>query len=182
MELAAELGIGWRDAVLVVISAVGIYATVVLLSRIFGQRSFAQASSFDLALVVGLGTLIGRVVLVKTSLAGGALGLLTMFSLHAALNRAHHRLGWVHAAVENPPVLLVADGEFLDENLHYAHSSRSEVYAEVRVHGYGSMASVRSVVLEASGKMSVIPADAQIDRAVFEEVLGNERLSAFEGR
>ena len=109
-RVASALGLSWTEAGLVVLTATGIYLAVVVLSRVFGQRQFAQSSTYDLAFVFALGSLIGRVILVRTSLLAAVVGLVTMFLLHSATGWLHHHNATVHRLMQNRPVLLVAHG------------------------------------------------------------------------
>lgn len=167
----ARLGMSWNEALLVVVTAAGIYATVILLSRLFGQRQFSATTSYDLAFTFALGSVIGRVVLVRTSLAAGVLGLATLFALHALTGRLHHSVGAVHDLIQNRPVLLAVDGRVLDANLRAAHTSRTELYQQIRAHGHGSLADIGAVVLERNGGMSVLARGTRRDPAVFAEVV-----------
>lgn len=45
---------------MVVLSALGIYLTLVLFTRLAGLRSFSKMSSFDFAITVGIGTVPAR--------------------------------------------------------------------------------------------------------------------------
>lgn len=167
----ARLGMSWGEALLVVLTAAGIYAAVILLSRLFGQRQFSVTTSYDLAFTFALGSVVGRVILVRTSLAAGVLGLTTLFALHALSGRLHHSVGAVHDLIQNRPVLLAADGRILDANLRATHTSRSELYQQLRAHGHGSLVDVGAVVLERNGRMSVLDRRAHRDPDVFDEVV-----------
>lgn len=161
----------WTEALLVVVTAAGIYATVILLSRLFGQRQFSVTTSYDLAFTFALGSVVGRVILVRTSLAAGVLGLATLFVLHALSGRLHHSVRAVHDLIQNRPVLLVVDGRVLDDNLRAARTSRSELYQQLRAHGHGSLEGVGAVVLERNGRMSVLDRDEARDPELFAEVV-----------
>lgn len=77
-----RLGLSWTDALIVVISAVGVYLAFLILIRIVGQRALAAMSSFDFAAAIALGAIMGRAVLGYTpTLAAGALGMSTLFAL-----------------------------------------------------------------------------------------------------
>lgn len=172
-----QLGITWTDAWLTIVSAVGIYAAVVGLSRVFGQRQFGRVTTYDLPFVFAMGTMVGRVVLVRTTLLGGVLGLTVMFLLHAATGALHHRYHEVHRITENSPVLLVVDGAFVEDHLERAHTSDLEVREQIRLAGFGQLEDVGAVVMERTGAMSVIGRDSHLDRELFVDVAGAERLS-----
>ncbi len=173
-----ELWLSWSDAWLTVVTAAGIYVAMIVFSRLWGQRQFATSSSYDLAFVFALGSLIGRVVLVRTTLAVALLGLFTMFALHAATGWLHHHVAVIHRLVQNRPILLVAGSTVLEDNLRRAHTSELELFQQLRLAGRGSLDDVEVVILERNGAFSVIGHDEPIDAELFQEVVGRERLPA----
>src|SRR5699024_12388842 len=74
-----EYGFNGADAIRVVISCIAFYFGITLLLRIFGQRTLASLSSFDLAAIIAMGATIGRAILGDTpTLGAGTLGLATL--------------------------------------------------------------------------------------------------------
>lgn len=175
-HISNQLGVSWSDAWLTVVTAAGIYATIILLSRLFGQRQFAESSTYDLAFVFAMGSLVGRVVLVRVSLLTAVVGLSTMFVLHAVTGWLHQNIHVVHRAIQNPPILVVAHGEVLEGNRRRAHISHFEIYQQLRLHGLSSLEDVGAVILERNGRLSIITADQPIDAEVVQEVIGHEQL------
>ncbi len=170
------LGLTWTEAGLVVITAVGIYTAMLLLSRIFGQRQFTQAATYDLAFVFAAGSLIGRVILVRVSLGAAVLGLVVLFCLHAATGWLHHHVPAFHRLTQNRPILLAHGGEVLQAAMQDAHTSHLEVYEAVRLQGLASLEDTLAVVLERSGEISVIPRGVSVQEGLWREVAGSERL------
>lgn len=179
--IARELSMTATEAWLTIVTATVVYGAVIAFSRVFGQRQFAQSSTYDLAFVFALGSIIGRVVLVRTSLATALLGLGVMFVLHAGTGWLHHHSAAVHKLVQNPPILVVAHGEILDDGMRRAHMSEYELYQSLRSQGRGSLADVQAAVLERNGNVSFIGEGTDIDPSVFEEVVGREHLRPLEG-
>lgn len=56
--MASRLGLSWNELWFTVLTAVGIYAIMIALSRLYGPRQFSTSSSYDLAFVFGLGSVI----------------------------------------------------------------------------------------------------------------------------
>lgn len=175
-EVWSELGLTGTEAWLTLVTATGIYVGAIVLSRIFGQRQFAASSSYDLVFVFALGSVIGRVVLVRTSLAAGLLGLAALFVLHAVTGWLHHHVRAVHDLIQNPPILVVVDGDVVEEGMRRAQLSRAELYQALRQRGYGSLRGLRAVIIERSGDFSVLPEDVDLDADLVREVVGGERL------
>lgn len=174
--LPSELGISWQEAGLVVITTLVIYAVTVVTARLFGQREFAALGTHDLVLVFALGSIIGRVVLVRTSLAAAVLGLTTMFGVHAVMGHVHHRSSRVHALMQNQPILVVAEGRPVPEQLRRAHLSQLELHQLLREQGHASFEGLRAVVLEPNGRASAIASDTPLSSAFVEDVDGAELL------
>lgn len=172
----AELGVSWHEAGLVVITAAGIYLGMLLLSRVFGQRSFSSATTYDLPFVFAIGSIIGRVILVRTSLVAALLGLLAMFVLHHVTGFLHHRVPAFHRVSQNRPTLLVADGQVLDDRVRDAGTSDLEIYEALRLHGLASLSDVLAVVLERNGEFSVVARGTSVEPEVWQEVAGADRL------
>ena len=174
--LAKELWLSWTDAGLVVLTAGAIYLLTIAATRLYGQRQFSNLSSYDMIFTFALGSVIGRVVLVRTSLAAALLGLATLFTLHAVVGRLHHRVQGIHDLIQNRPVLLVADGEVQADQLERSHVSRWELRQALREAGLGSYRSARAVIIEPSGHLSVLPADADVDREFLDDAVGGDRV------
>ena len=73
--------------------------------------------------------------------------------------------------VDNAPVLLMRDGEFLSGALSSERVTRSDVVAKLREANVLQLASVRAVVLETTGDISVLHGDVPIDSALLEQVI-----------
>lgn len=174
--VSSELGISWEEAGIVVVIGVAIYAAALVGARLFGQRQFASLSTHDLVFVFALGSIIGRVVLVRTSLAGAVVGLATMFTLHALMSRLYRSNRRIHELIQNPPLLLVADGRPVRSQLQRGRMGQFELRQLLRQQGYGTFEGLRAVVLEPTGRLSVIESDTPVAEEFLEEVDGADLL------
>ena len=59
--------------------------------------------------------------------------------------------------LDGKPITLVKNGKFITENMEKARVAEDEVEAQARLKGYEDMKRVKTVVLEQSGDMSVLP-------------------------
>ncbi|MDJ0317871.1 DUF421 domain-containing protein [Arthrobacter antibioticus] len=173
-----EFGLTWGDAGRVVLSAVGLYALVLLLIRFMGQRTMANLSSFDLAAAVALGAVVGRAILGYTpTLVAGALGLVTLLVLQALTGQLRRFPGGL-AAVNNRAYLLMAGSEIVVSNLRRTHVSEAEITARLRVAGIRSRKEVACVILESTGEISVLRAGFPIEPEFLANVKGAELIPA----
>lgn len=170
IQWAKELGLGWADALLVVLAAVGIYVAVVVVTRVRGPRPLASFSTFDIVVSVAIGSLVGRVVLVRTSLLAGVLGLFVLIGLQSTVR--HLRDEDDAAFVEPRARLLVWDGHVVEKQLRRSRVSRRDLHAELRAAGVADLRQVRAAVFERDGQISVIPAGTSVDLETFADVSG----------
>jgi uncharacterized membrane protein YcaP (DUF421 family) len=173
-----RLGLSWADAATVVVSAVGVYLAFLLLIRIVGQRALAAMSSFDFAAAIALGAVMGRAVLGYTpTLLAGLLGMATPFALQAGFGvlRRSRRLD---RALSNLPLLLMANGTVLPDNLRKAKIVEDELRQKLRLAGIRRYDDVAAVILERTGAISVLRQGETIAPELITDIRGHELLAA----
>ena len=144
-----------EELLMVVISAVVIYLAVILFTRIFGLRSFSKMSSFDFAMTVAIGSLIASVTISTTSLMNGVVGLLVIYTLQLSVAFLR-RKKFVEKAVDNRPMLLMRNGEILEENMREVRVTKDDLRSKLREANVFNYNQVRAVVMETTGDISVL--------------------------
>lgn len=172
-----SLGITPVEALWVIISALGIYLAFFLLIRSFGQRALASWSTMDKAIVIALGSVLGRVVLGYTpTLAAGFIGLATLFGmlrLEAYLRRAKRG-----AYLSSRPILLMAGDKVLADGMKRARIQDDELYFKLRQAGIRNFAEIALVILEPTGDVSVLRRGVPIERALLRRIPDRDRIPA----
>ncbi|MGI8723333.1 MAG: DUF421 domain-containing protein, partial [Geodermatophilaceae bacterium] len=125
---------------------------------------------------IALGAVVGRVVLEDTpTLLAGVIGLCTLFALQALFGLLR-RSPRADAALTNLPLLLMANGELLTDNLRRAHLVENELKAKLRLAGIRRYDDVACVILERTGAVSVLPRGETISADLIADVRGSEVL------
>ena len=172
----SRFGMPWSDVWVAVVTAACVYVLVVALSRVFGQRQFSRLTAYDLPFVFALGSLVGRVILIRTTLAAAAVGIATMFVLHAGSAWLHHHVPFVHRLTENRPILLISGGRILPDNVRRAGTSELEIHEKLRLAGVGSVDDVEAAIIERTGDISILRVGDRLDVELFDDVVGHERI------
>ena len=144
---------------------------ILVLVRIVGLRSFSKMTSFDFVMTVAMGSLLAGAAQ-ATDWNGVWQALAAMFGLFMAqylLARMRKSSDLFEAAVQNEPILLMRDGEFLHDALDRTRVAQSDLLAKLREANVTAMHSVRAVVLETTGDVSVLHGDT-LDDALLQEV------------
>jgi len=163
----------------VIVGTLGIYLAVILYTRLAGLRSFSKMSSFDFAVTVAIGSVLASTLLLDdvTALQGViALALLYVLQVLASVLR----LRWEpwRRVLDNQPILLMAHGEFLHENLRSARVTEEDIRAKLREANVHALDHVLAVVLETTGDVSVLHGDpeTEVDLAILDGVRDADRL------
>lgn len=162
----------------IVLSVLGFYGCLILFTRLVGLRSFSKLSSYDLAMTVGIGSILASTVLSKsTSLLQGVLAIGMLFMLQALLSIMRRRFKPFKALIDNQPIILMTNGEYLWDNLKEAKLSTNDIKQILRQNGIKSKSEIFAVIMETTADISVIKtSDISPDWSLFDDIRDNEIL------
>jgi uncharacterized membrane protein YcaP (DUF421 family) len=158
---------------MVLLSGLGIYAALLLLTRLTGLRSFSKMSSFDFAITVALGSVIASTLLTKDpSLLVGAFGLAVLYAIQYAVSKARRLTAAVERLVDNVPLVVMAGERVLTDHLDKARMTEDDLKSKLRMAGVTHPGQVLAVVFETTGDVSVVKRTDEVDPWIFEGVRG----------
>ncbi|MFW5706162.1 MAG: DUF421 domain-containing protein [Bacteroidota bacterium] len=142
--------------VAIILTAAGIYAAVIIFTRLSDKRSFSTMSSFDFTMTVAVGSLIATTVLSSSvTLVQGVIGLGALFVLQISV--AYLRLNTsFQQIVDNSPLLLMRNGKILRENLKRARLTDGDLRSKLLAAGVLRLSEVEAVVFETTGDLSIM--------------------------
>ena len=145
----------------IALTAAGVYAGVLVYTRLAGLRSFAKMSSFDFAMTVAIGSMVASSVLTDTpSLPQALLGIGMVYLLQVVVGKARQRWPWAQHAVDNEPLLLMDGPRMLRENMRKGRVTEDDLWAKLREANVLHVRQVRAVVMETTGDISVLHGEA----------------------
>ena len=140
----------------IAISTFGIYISIILLTNIFGKRSFSKMSSFDFACTIAIGSIIASTLLSKSvTLFEGIFGLSFIYLLQG-ITAYFRRFKFFRNVVDNNPLMLMQGEEILWENLKKANVTEGDLRAKLREANVIQLSQVKAVVFETTGDISVL--------------------------
>lgn len=143
--------------------ATAIFFFLWFLARGLGKRELSQMSAFELLLLVTLGDLVQQGVTQEDySVTGAFLAVGTIGFWVLVFSYTSYRFKPARQLIEGHPVIVVKDGEPLNEMLKLERLTLDEVVEEARNVGIEDLAQVRLAVLEPDGKFSFIRRDQRI--------------------
>ena len=154
MEKWYELS--WNSLLAIILSGIGIYAAVILFTRIAGKRSFSKMSSFDFAMTVAIGSIIASTLLSKSvTLSEGIVGLALIYALQLSVAFLR-RYKAVTKIVDNSPLLLMDGKNIIQNNLKRAGVTEGDLRSKLREANVLNFSQIRAVVFETTGDISVL--------------------------
>jgi len=149
------------------LSALGLL-WIILLVRIVGLRSFSKMTNFDFVMTVAMGSLLAGASQSSSwpELLQTMTAMACLFAVQFTVSKLRQRWKPFDKAVQNTPVLLMKDGVILHEALRATRVAEEDLIAKLREANATEMASVRAVVLETTGDISVLHGD-QVDEKLY---------------
>lgn len=144
---------------------------IVVLIRVNGLRSLSKMTSFDFVMTVALGSLVAGASQAESWLKflQPLAGMAGLFVAQWGSARIRKNSAWMERIMQNEPVLLMRDGEILDEALEKTRVARSDLIAKLREANVTDYSQVRAAVLETTGDVSVLHGET-LDEALLEGV------------
>ena len=141
----------------VVLRSAFVFVLVLVLTRAVGRRELSSMEPFDIILLVVIGDLVQQGVTQSDySLTGTVLVLATFGVMTVATAWLGFRFRRLRPVLEGDPIVLIADGELLEDNLRRQRMTVDEVRTEARLNQIGSLEDVSWAILESNGKVSFL--------------------------
>lgn len=152
------------------LSALGI-SWIILLVRIVGLRSFSKMTNFDFVMTIAMGSLLAGAS--QSQQWSGFVQTLTamasLFAVQYSMSRLRRWSQQIDRLVQNTPVLLMKDGVILRDALRATRVAEEDLIAKLREANALDLSSIRAVVLETTGNISVLHGD-HMDEVLFKGV------------
>ena len=101
-------------------------------------------------------TVQNAIIGADNSLGGGLIGATTLLALNAGIVRFLYHHKKIDRLVEGDPVVLIKNGELLEDRLKHELITKEELEGAARRQGYSGLDNIDYAVLEAGGTLSCI--------------------------
>lgn len=145
----------------IVLHTVVIYLFLILMLRCAARRQMGQLTVVDLVIIILLGSAV------ETAMVHGDTTLQTGIVCAATLLLLNRTFCWLlgfsrraRHLVQGGPMVLIHDGQFVEEHLRRAGLTNADVMEALREREQGDVAGIRFAVLDVDGSINVIPMEA----------------------
>jgi uncharacterized membrane protein YcaP (DUF421 family) len=135
-----------------------IYLFLVLTLRLAGRRPLGQLNVIDLVIVLVLGSAVETAMVNgNTTLLAGLACASTLLFANRLLSQLFWRSRWLRHFVGAVPILLVQDGQFIEEHLRRVGLTHADVLEALREREEPGIEGIKLAVLETDGTINVVP-------------------------
>lgn len=150
-----------------VLGPIGLF-WVIFIVRNIGLRTFSKMTAFDFIATVATGSLLANCATATNwqdfiQACGGMTFILVSQYILARLRRNNETVSKI---LENEPLLLVRDGEWIESAMDKERVSDSDLWAKLREANVTDLSKVRAVILETTGDISVMHDETLDDRVL----------------
>jgi uncharacterized membrane protein YcaP (DUF421 family) len=143
----------------IVVRTTIIYLLFLVSLRISGKRQLGQFTLFDIALVLlAANALQPAMTGPDQSITGGAIIVVTIFSLNRIVAEARLRIPMIQRLLEFEPTIIGRNGKWLKDQIEEQGLDLDDVQAALREHGLIRVEQMKLAVLEEDGSISIVPA------------------------
>jgi uncharacterized membrane protein YcaP (DUF421 family) len=141
----------------IIIRASVIYFFLWLVARGTGKRELSQLTAFELILLVTMGDLVQQGVTQEDMSITGAILAVSTFTFWAVVfSFVAWRFKGLRPTVEGRPVIIVRDGQPMEQVLRLERVTLDELKQNARNHGIADLSDIRIGILEPDGQFSFI--------------------------
>lgn len=147
-----------------VVRATVIFWFLWLVVRGSGKRSLAELTPLDLILIVVIGDIVQQGVTQEDMSATGAMLVVSVFVIWTlTADAVARRFPRTARVLNGEPIIVVRDGEPLEDRLRRERLSVHDLHEAARVEGISDLGEVEFAVLETDGEFSFVTRSSSSD-------------------
>jgi uncharacterized membrane protein YcaP (DUF421 family) len=139
-----------------------VYLVLLGVLRFLPSRQVGGLGISDLLVIVLIATAVQDAIATKdTSITGGLVLAATIAFWSYLFTWLSHRFSTLQRFLSPPPLLLVKDGEVIQQNMERGLISKRELMSQLRQQGVHSLNQVKKAYIEGDGRISVFTNDSK---------------------
>jgi uncharacterized membrane protein YcaP (DUF421 family) len=137
------------------------FVFIFLMSRLVGRRELGKLQAFDFILFIVIGDMVQQGITQSDySVTGLTIVVSTIALLSVFLSWVSFRFPRVRPLLEGEPVVVLEDGQLIEENLKRTRLTLDDIDEAARLEQITSLEDVRWAVFENGGSISFIPRES----------------------
>lgn len=152
------MNIDFSELLNVTIRAISSLITLFLVTKMLGKKQVSQLSLFDYVIGISIGNFAAEMTINLEANELNGIWAVILFGLFAYLvSYVTMKSIVLRRFFMGTPTLIVQDGKILEKNLKKVKFDINDMLEEVRSAGYFDLSQVEYALMEANGKLSILP-------------------------
>ena len=137
-----------------ILRTVFVYATILILFRLFGKRDLAVLNTFDFVVIFLLSNVVQNAIIGNdNSLLGGVIGATTLVCINAVVNRWLAVSARATQVLEGTPTTVIQDGRFVPHALRRLSLRPEDLEHAVRMQSGDDVSEIGTGRIEPTGQL-----------------------------
>ena len=146
------------EIIQVVLTALSSSIILFILSKLMGNREMSQLSVFDYINSITIGSIAAEMATCEfTTFLKPLIAMIVLSVLNITLSFMTCKSIKLRRFITGKPSILYDNGQLYYKNLAKSRMDLAEFLTECRVSGYFNLADIQTAMLEATGKISILP-------------------------
>ncbi len=152
------MSIDWKELLDVTVRAISSLVTLFLITKMLGKKQVSQLSLFDYVIGISIGNFAAEMTINLESNELNGIWAVVLFGLFAYLvSYLTMKSIVLRRFFMGTPTVIIQDGKILEKSLKKVKFDINDMMEEIRSNGYFDLSQVEYALMEANGKLSILP-------------------------
>lgn len=132
--------------------------TLFLVTKMLGKKQVSQLSLFDYVIGISIGNFAAEMTInIDSQYMNGVLAVIIFGAVAYLVSILTMKSIWLRRYFMGTPTIMIQDGKLLEENMKKVHFEVNDLLEECRGNGYFDLNEIEYAIMEANGKLSILP-------------------------
>ncbi len=152
------MNIDFQELGNVTLRALSSLVTLFLVTKMLGKKQVSQLSLFDYVIGISIGNFAAEMTInLESNEINGIVAVLIFGVVAYLISYGTLKSISLRRFFMGTPTIIIQDGKILERNLKRVKFDINDMLEEIRSNGYFDLSQVEYAVMEASGKLSILP-------------------------
>ena len=157
-NIGDNMNINFSELLNVTIRALSSLVTLFLITKMLGKKQVSQLSLFDYVIGISIGNFAAEMTINLESNEINGILAVVLFGLFAYLvSYLTMKSIVMRRFFMGTPTVIIQNGKILEQNLKKVKFDINDMLEEIRSNGYFDLSQVEYALMEANGKLSILP-------------------------
>lgn len=155
------LSTDWSEILDVIVRALVSLVTLFLITKLLGKKQVSQLSLFDYVIGISIGNFAAEMTInIESQFLNGIVAVIVFGLIAYLISVITMKSIVLRRYFMGKPTILIQHGHIIYENLKRVKFDVNDMLEECRGNGYFDIADIEFAIMEANGKLSILPTDS----------------------